>query len=214
MGKTFHHLKFTQRKKIKERLDIGIKKTEIAHSLGVHTATIYREIERGSVDGRYDPDYAENIYKRQLSEKGMQPLCIISPELAEYIAKLILDEGRSPAKIINMLQENPKYAVVPKSSATIYNAIDNGLIPGVTRENLNSDILNPPEHFPGCNPDHSPCRHTRDQKHWEIVPHLISLHDNHSNCELSEIMAYTARQAHSHHAENTALFQERHHRKA
>ena len=61
-------------------------------------------------------------------------------ELAEYIAKLILDEGRSPAKIINMLQENPKYAVVPKSSATIYNAIDNGLIPGVTRENLNSDI--------------------------------------------------------------------------
>ena len=44
------------------------------------------------------------------------------------------------AKIINMLQENPKYAVVPKSSATIYNAIDNGLIPGVTRENLNSDI--------------------------------------------------------------------------
>ena len=140
MGKTFHHLKFTQRKKIKEMLDMGIKKTEIAHSLGVHTATIYREIERGSVDGRYDPDYAENIYKRQLSEKGMQPLCIISPELAEYIAKLILDEGRSPAKIINMLQENPKYAVVPKSSATIYNAIDNGLIPGVTRENLNSDI--------------------------------------------------------------------------
>ena len=140
MGKTFHHLKFTQRKKIKEMLDMGIKKTEIAHSLGVHTATIYREIERGPVDGRYDPDYAENIYKRQLSEKGMQPLCIISPELAEYIAKLILDEGRSPAKIINMLQENPKYAVVPKSSATIYNAIDNGLIPGVTRENLNSDI--------------------------------------------------------------------------
>ena len=92
MGKTFHHLKFTQRKKIKEMLDMGIKKTEIAHSLGVHTATIYREIERGSVDGRYDPDYAENIYKRQLSEKGMQPLCIISPELAEYIAKWVRNE--------------------------------------------------------------------------------------------------------------------------
>ena len=99
--------------------------------------TVFFAYKGESYDSNKD---AENIYKRQLSEKGMQPLCIISPELAEYIAKLILDEGRSPAKIINMLQENPKYAVVPKSSATIYNAIDNGLIPGVTRENLNSDI--------------------------------------------------------------------------
>lgn len=140
MGRTFKHLEYEQRLKIKEMLDMAVKKTDIARSLGVHNATIYREIERGTIDGHYDPDYAEDMYRSQLSEKGTQPLCVISPELAEYIAELILNERLSPAKIIDKLQGSSKWKVVPKSKNTIYNAIDNGWIPGVTRESLNSDI--------------------------------------------------------------------------
>ena len=52
---------------------------------------------------------------------------------------LILEEKLSPAKIIDRLQEE-KWSTAPKARATIYSAIDGGLIPGVTRESLNSYV--------------------------------------------------------------------------
>lgn len=140
LGKNFKHLEYEQRLKIKKMLDMSVKKTEIARSLGVHNATIYREIERGSIDGHYNPDYAEEMYRGQLSEKGAQPLCAASPKLAGYIAELILNEKLSPAKIIDRLRESSEWTEVPKSVNTIYNAIDDGLIPGVTRESLTTDV--------------------------------------------------------------------------
>ena len=140
MGKTFKHLDYKQRLKIKEYLDMDISKTDIAHFLGIHTSTVYREIERGTIDGSYDPDYADDMYNSKLSEKGFQCLCNVSPELAQYIAELILNERLSPAKIIDKLHETAQWTVVPKSKNTIYKAIDNGLIPGVTRKSLNSNV--------------------------------------------------------------------------
>ncbi len=140
MGKNHKHLEYAQRLKIKEMLDMSVKKADIAHSLGVSDPTIYREIERGTINGHYDPKYSEDMYRRQLAEKGAQPICVISPDLAEYIAELILNERLSPAKIIDKLQKSSKWKVVPRSQNTIYKAIDNGWIPGVTRESLKSDV--------------------------------------------------------------------------
>lgn len=141
MARTFSHLSFEQRKMIKDMLDKGIKKTQIAKSLGVHNATIYREIIRGTVDGVYDPGLAEDQYRDHLSDKGPQAICAISLELSAHIADLILKEKLSPAKIIEVLQgEEEKWGTIPKAKATIYKAIDDGLIPGVTRESLNSYI--------------------------------------------------------------------------
>lgn len=140
MGRTYKHLTPEQRLKIKELLDAGCKKTEIARALNVHNATIYREIERGNENGIYNPNYSEERYRQQLFRKGAQPLLSINPELAEYIAKLILEEKLSPAQIICKLSEKKGFDVVPKSRNTIYSAIDAGLIPGVTRENLNTDV--------------------------------------------------------------------------
>lgn len=134
------HLTLEQRMKIKELLDSGFKKTEIAKILNIHKATIYREIERGSKNGMYNPDYSEERYRKQLSKRGSQPLLSLNLDLAEYIARLILEEKLSPAQVICKLQERDDLEAVPKSRNTIYSAIDNGLIPGVTRENLNSDI--------------------------------------------------------------------------
>ena len=138
VARTFNHLSYEQRLKIKEMLDGGFKKIDIARSLGVHNATIYREIERGSVNGVYNPNKSEEQYRDHLSEKGPQALCSMSPDLAEYIAKLILEEHLSPARIIDRLEHEEKWSTFPKSKPTIYSAIDNGLIPGVTRESLNS----------------------------------------------------------------------------
>lgn len=141
MAREYNHLSYEQRVQIKEMLDAGVKKVEIAHAIGVHNATIYREIIRGSINGVYNPKLAENQYRDHLSDKGPQAICAISPELSEHIAELILKEKLSPAKIIQALQsEGTKWETVPKTKITIYKAIDDGLIPGVTRESLNSYI--------------------------------------------------------------------------
>lgn len=139
MSRTFKHLTYEQRVKIKELLDGGYAKTEIARVLGIHNATIYREIERGSVNGQYDPDYSENLYKQQLPKKGPKPILAADSELSKYIAKLILEDNLSLVQIVDLMQKETRFESFPKSRTTIYHAIDKGLIPGVTRDCLKPD---------------------------------------------------------------------------
>lgn len=140
MSRTYKHLSYEQRLSIQKMLDMGMDKKAIARALGVHHATIYREAKRGLVNGHYDPSYSEELYRCQLDKKGAHPKCAISPELAEYISELILKEKLTPAKIIDRLRDDNRWQFVPKSRNTIYNAIDSGLIPNVSRETLNSCI--------------------------------------------------------------------------
>ena len=70
MPRTYSHLSYEQRLRVKGLLDKGTKKVDIARALGVHNATIYREIDRGSINGIYDPGHAEEQYRGHLSEKG------------------------------------------------------------------------------------------------------------------------------------------------
>ena len=138
MKREFKHFSYDDRIALKSMLQQGKRKSDIALSLGCHDSAVYREIKRGDKDnnGNYDPDYAESQYRRNLKNKGQPTGSTICPELAEYIAKLILYEGLSPAKVIARLsEENPSYEY-PASYNTIYAAIDAGVIPGVTRENL------------------------------------------------------------------------------
>jgi IS30 family transposase len=51
MPRTYSHLSYEQRLRVKGLLDKGTKKVDIARALGVHNATIYREIDRGSING-------------------------------------------------------------------------------------------------------------------------------------------------------------------
>ena len=48
MGRVYMHLTYDQRLAIKQMLERGNSKKEIAESIGVHTSTIYREIDRGT----------------------------------------------------------------------------------------------------------------------------------------------------------------------
>ncbi len=137
VGKTFKHMDLQQRLKLKEMLDSESSILEIANVLGVHRSAVYREIERGSIEGCYDPYCAQSLYEERLKKKG-RPECKLSNEdLAEYISGLILMEHLSPEKIVDLLAEDDKgFPDVPQSPNTIYNAIDRGLIPNVTRESL------------------------------------------------------------------------------
>lgn len=140
MGKQHSYLSHNQRLQIKKMLEDGISIINIANSLGYHRSSIYREIERGSINGKYNPDYAEEKHKSKITTRGTQPICALSPGLAEYIANLILNEKMSPEQIVEKLQGDERWPFIPKSATTIYKAIGNGLIPGVTYDDLNSHI--------------------------------------------------------------------------
>lgn len=139
MSRTYSHLTTEQRNTIKEMLESGYKKTDIAKSLGVHNATVYREIDRGSKDGNYNPTYSEQRYRSELNKKGSESIFSADSELAKYVAKLILEDRMSPAQIITHLHSSLPFETLPKSKNTIYNAIDAELIPNVTRKDLCSD---------------------------------------------------------------------------
>jgi len=138
MARTFTQLTYEQRLQIKKSLDADISKRVIADEIGVHHSTIYREIERGSVNGIYDPDFAEQQYQEKMAEKGPTAILTANPELASYIATLILNERLSPDKIIKTLKNDKKYKNISLSRETIYHSIDAGLIPNVTKESLRS----------------------------------------------------------------------------
>lgn len=139
MKKEFTHLTKAQRIQLKEMLDAGVKKPEIALALGVCRSTIYNEIKRGTQNGRYEPEYSEERYRKILSEKGREPIFSLNPELADYISKLILKDHKSPEQIMRQLRNNEKFKSVFTSVNTIYNAIDRGLVPEVSRESLKSN---------------------------------------------------------------------------
>ena len=123
MGRVYMHLTYDQRLAIKQMLERGNSKKEIAERIGVHTSTIYREIDRGTVNGHYDPTAV-------LEE---------NPELANYIAKLILNQKLSPEKIVNVVKENPRFSKISLTKQTIYHSIITGKIPGVTKDSLRTE---------------------------------------------------------------------------
>ncbi len=126
---------------IRKMLDEDRSKSEIARTVGTNRATVYREIERGSVNGAYDPEFAERTYRSQLSRKGARPILSADPELARYISDMILTEKLNLTRVLERLQAEDRFETVPRSRMTLYAAIDHGLIPGVTRESLNADTV-------------------------------------------------------------------------
>lgn len=139
MARTFSQLSYEQRLEIKKHLDSGISKRAIADLIGVHHSTVYREIDRGTINGIYDPDYSEEQYQAKMAEKGPTAILTANPDLASYIADLIINEYLSPDKIVTLLRKDKKYKSISLSRETIYNSIEAGLIPNVTKESLRSN---------------------------------------------------------------------------
>ena len=135
MGKYFHHLSYDNRLLLKQMLDNEYSVKKIAEELGVHIATIYREIKRFENPSQYNPEIAQYVYSKDLETKGRKQKLELDQELAQYISQLILEESLSPVEIINRLRSE-NYPNFSLSKNTIYAAIDRGLIPSVTRETL------------------------------------------------------------------------------
>lgn len=139
MSNLYSHLSYKQRVRIKRLLDLGYSKREIAKDIDVHYATIYREIDRGTINNQYDPLYAEQKYQEKLKNKSQSTVLDEDPKLAEYISDLILKEKLSPEKIVSILKEDGRFDKYPASKETIYSYINKGKIPNVTRESLRKE---------------------------------------------------------------------------
>lgn len=131
MGK---RLTYDDRVFIYNMLHQGKSVQDIAKWVGVHRATISREInEKTNSFGQYDPDYAQALYDNRNTRKDRTQLDF-EPGKAEYIADLILNNDMSPEEVSSFIKKNKKYK--PASTKNIYRLIEKGLIPGVTKDSL------------------------------------------------------------------------------
>lgn len=118
-------------------MDNGYTYRGISEKLGFTASTIHAEVKRGKVDGQYDPCYSFQKSKSLREKSGREPILCKNSELASYISQLILNEGLTVPEVLDRLNsENSKFSHKLNSVNTIYRAIDYGLIPGVTRDDL------------------------------------------------------------------------------
>ncbi|ANQ51488.1 helix-turn-helix domain-containing protein [Flammeovirga sp. MY04] len=66
-------LNLSQRKQLEYLLQHGGAKKRIAQTLGIHLSTLYREIKRNSVDGKYVADKANNLAVARKKVVGSLP---------------------------------------------------------------------------------------------------------------------------------------------
>jgi IS30 family transposase len=114
---------------------------KIAAVFDVHISTIYRELKHGKVTHlRSDlTEYTTYSAERSITLKNCKLAAKDMPSKQNnavliYIADKIINEYKSPDVIhSDMVKENYKYTVTAK---TIYNWVDQGIVPGVTNSNL------------------------------------------------------------------------------
>ena len=63
--RTFKFLTLRERRVIEELRGIGANKTQIAKYLGVNLSTIIRELQRNSVDGKYNAVAADRLARER-----------------------------------------------------------------------------------------------------------------------------------------------------
>lgn len=120
-------------------------KPRIAKVLGIKYNTLYKEIERGTVEQMdselrvfrvYKADYAQMIYEKSTSNRGRNLKIGADHKLAAYIEEMIKEQKYSPeALLLHAKNENLHFSTTlcPK---TIYNYLDMGLFLNVTNDDL------------------------------------------------------------------------------
>lgn len=118
--KKYKQLNPSQRYQIEALLETGISKSEIAYIIGVHPATIYRELgrntaKRGRTSGKY---VATNAQRRaDVRHKDKPKQILLTEHIKERIASLMRFEKWSPELISRRLELEGEACV---SHETIY----------------------------------------------------------------------------------------------
>ena len=135
------HLNWEERIQIETLQREGFSEKAIGERVGRPARTIQRELMRGwvthktgkySAEERYSATRGQTVYKECMRSKGRK--LKLTPALAEHLKEHIIEHRRSPEVAAALMKTNGfEHAVCFK---TIYNHIDQGLIPGVSNESL------------------------------------------------------------------------------
>lgn len=145
MGHKFSHLTKNDRYKIEALLKAKVKPREIAQILHVTRQTIYREIKRAQTDfltteltieRRYNPDLAHQLYLDNLSKKGGAIKLAKDYKFAAYIEHQICDNGLSPAAALASIELNGLHFDTHICRVTLYNWIDKDFFFRLTNKDL------------------------------------------------------------------------------
>ena len=121
----------------------GIPPREIARAMGRHERTIDRELVRGRVEHKdtelrvhqvYSCDRAQDLYDLNASAKGPGLKLGCNYELAEFVRCRIVDHKEAPDVVAHRMRQADMEGFV--CTKTLYNYIDEGVIPGVSNESL------------------------------------------------------------------------------
>ncbi len=100
-------LTLAQRYKISAHLQAGISKSRIAVFIDVHRSTVYREVKRNSMNGRYQP---EEAYRKVMERKRQAKPRKISDQ-AWSLVETLLKLDYSPEQISGFLNRTCVYSI-------------------------------------------------------------------------------------------------------
>ncbi len=91
------HFTIAERESILESLARGLKKSEIAKKLGRARSSISREINRNSIEGKYSPHKAQELYSKKGKNCGAKNKLSNSILLTDIQDKI--ENGWTPEQI-------------------------------------------------------------------------------------------------------------------
>ncbi len=145
MGKKFSHLTFEKRIEIASYLKLKVSVEKISKLVGVHRATVYREIKRGlyehlnndlTKEMKYSPDIAHNKYKSNLKAKGRDFKIGKDIDFANFLEYMVVDKRYSPYATLQYIKNNNLSFKTSICKTTFYNYIDKDIFLNLTNKKL------------------------------------------------------------------------------
>ncbi len=133
-------LTYQDRLRIRELTSMRLSAPEIARDIGCSDQAVYNEWMRGGGKDAYDPDLAQRQIEQNRPRRGKitrdDRIFLVDRDAADLVSRMILEEGLNVKQVCEWLhREGPGgFHRLPNSPNTIWKAIDDGLIPGVSRE--------------------------------------------------------------------------------
>ena len=134
--KKFKHLTKEKRAQIEILLKTKMPKSKIAKTLGIARSTLYRELERGTVEQldsnlqtytKYFSDVGQRVYEEH-RQNSRPPMKLIKAfEFIKFAEEQMLKEKLAPDAICGMVKRSGQFTETV-CAKTLYNYIDNGLL--------------------------------------------------------------------------------------
>ena len=136
MPKGYRHLTYNDRLKIDLMIRHGHTVEEIAAEIGCSLNTIYNELKRGrymhrnsdlTEEERYNPDGAEERYRRLKREKGRGLKIGNDMQFVNFVEDMILNHKYSPAAVLMKIEQENLQFDTKICLSTLYNYIRQGV---------------------------------------------------------------------------------------